>query len=321
MSSRTAQGATVASLSLRGRLAAWFSHHQSMARSSIAALFESLVSSLMTWLVIGIALALPAIFYLILVNVSAVSGDWDGNPRISLYLSHDLSVADGRALAQSLSKEEGYTSVVFVSPDEALADFSARSGFGDILDSLPENPLPSMVELQPLERDLGALRLQVAAFEDDERIDTIVFDLEWIERLFALIALGERLVMALSLVLASGVVLVIGNTIRLAIENRRSEIEIIKLVGGTDAFVRRPFLYLGFWFGLGGGIVALLLVWISLFFLAYPVELIAQSYRDAFSLAGLTLGEAVSLLLLSSALGTSGAVLAVSRHLRQIEPA
>ena len=321
MSSRTAQGATVASLSLRGRLAAWFSHHQSTARSSIAALFESLVSSLMTWLVIGIALALPAIFYLILVNVSAVSGDWDGNPRISLYLSHDLSVADGRALAQSLSKEEGYTSVVFVSPDEALADFSARSGFGDILDSLPENPLPSMVELQPLERDLGALRLQVAAFEDDERIDTIVFDLEWIERLFALIALGERLVMALSLVLASGVVLVIGNTIRLAIENRRSEIEIIKLVGGTDAFVRRPFLYLGFWFGLGGGIVALLLVWISLFFLAYPVELIAQSYRDAFSLAGLTLGEAVSLLLLSSALGTSGAVLAVSRHLRQIEPA
>ena len=321
MSSRTAQGATVASLSLRGRLAAWFSHHQSMARSSIAALFESPVSSLMTWLVIGIALALPAIFYLILVNVSAVSGDWDGNPRISLYLSHDLSVADGRALAQSLSKEEGYTSVVFVSPDEALADFSARSGFGDILDSLPENPLPSMVELQPLERDLGALRLQVAAFEDDERIDTIVFDLEWIERLFALIALGERLVMALSLVLASGVVLVIGNTIRLAIENRRSEIEIIKLVGGTDAFVRRPFLYLGFWFGLGGGIVALLLVWISLFFLAYPVELIAQSYRDAFSLAGLTLGEAVSLLLLSSALGTSGAVLAVSRHLRQIEPA
>jgi cell division transport system permease protein len=131
---------------------------------------------------------------------------------------------------------------------------------------------------------------------------------------------GERLVVSLGFVLALGVLLVIGNTIRLAIENRRSEIEIIKLVGGTDRFVRRPFLYLGFWYGAGGALVAWLLLQGSLLFLSGPVEILAQSYRDDFALSGLSALDSLAILLGGSGLGILGAIVAVRRHLREIEP-
>ncbi len=313
-------GATIANTSVQGQLASWSGHHVATLKSSLVAMLQGWISSLMTWLVIGIALALPAIFYLILVNVTEISGDWDGQPRVSLYLKADVTVAEAQAFATELDGSVAFSQVTFISPADALKDFQARTGFGNILESLPNNPLPSVVELIPVEADVGTLRLQVTALQEDARVDTLVFDLAWIERLFALIALGERLVLALSLVLAAGVVLVIGNTIRLAIENRRSEIEIVKLVGATDAFVRRPFLYLGFWFGLGGALMALILVGASLFFLSYPVEAIAQSYRDQFSLIGLGLVETLLLLGLGALLGVLGAMVAVGRHLRRIEP-
>jgi cell division transport system permease protein len=145
-------------------------------------------------------------------------------------------------------------------------------------------------------------------------------DLQWIERLLAILAVGERLVMALSVFLGLGVLLAIGNTIRLAIENRRAEIEVVKLVGGTDGFVRRPFLYLGFWYGLGGAVIAWLMVQGSLVFLAVPIERMILSYDEKFILSGLGLSESALLLGLGCILGISGAALAVGRHLHQIEP-
>ena len=147
-----------------------------------------------------------------------------------------------------------------------------------------------------------------------------VVDLAWLERLFALLQFGERLVWSLSLVLSLGVVLIMGNTIRLAIENRRQEIEVIKLFGATDSFVRRPFLYLGFWYGFGGATIAMILLQSSLVFLAEPVEMLAQSYRDDFALQGPGAGGVLFLLLMGSLLGIAGALVAVSRHLRLIEP-
>ena len=144
-------------------------------------------------------------------------------------------------------------------------------------------------------------------------------DVAWIERLFALLSLGERLVVALSLVLAVGMLLVIGNTIRLAIENRRAEIEVVKLVGGTDGFVRRPFLYMGLGYGLGGALTAWLLVQISLWFLRGPVELLAQSYQNAYSLQGLGVIETLGVFVASGLLGIIGAALAVNKHLREMD--
>ena len=189
-----------------------------------------------------------------------------------------------------------------------------------MLSTLDRNPLPHVIEVVPQEPDAVLLQQMMARWEVRSEVDRVSVDLAWLERLFALLSFAERLVLALALVLATGVMLVMGNTIRLAIENRRQEIVIIKLVGGTDAFVRRPFLYLGFWYGFGGSVIALLLVQASMLFLAGPVETLAQSYRDDFALTGLGLAGNLLLLAGGSLLGIIGALLSVSRHLREIEP-
>ena len=274
----------------------------------------------MTWLVIGIALALPGILYVMLNNIADVSTDWGGKPRVSLYLQKEVTKDAGDALAKEIRVSASVEEVRFVSSEAALKDFQQRSGFGDVLNSLDRNPLPHVIEVVLVSSEPMALTGLMAGWESDRRIAKVSVDLAWLERLFALLQFGERLVWSLSLVLALGVVLIMGNTIRLAIENRRQEIEVIKLFGATDSFVRRPFLYLGFWYGFGGATIAMILLQSSLVFLAEPVELLAQSYRDDFALQGPGAGGVLFLLLMGSLLGIAGAVVAVSRHLRLIEP-
>tara|TARA_B100001964_G_scaffold245799_1_gene336428 strand:- start:20436 stop:21398 length:963 start_codon:yes stop_codon:yes gene_type:complete len=313
-------GATVAATDIRGKVLSWAGHHQQIAIESLSSLLQTWMSSLMTWLVIGIALALPTILYLMLVNVGEISGNWEGKPRISLYLVHEASEVDARDLAHRLQDKPDIESTLFISSADALVEFRNLSGFGDVLNTLDQNPLPGVIEIKPAVTDVAQLRLQVESLGAYELVDTVEFDFEWIERLFAILRFAERLVATLGFVLALGVLLIIGNTIRLAIENRRSEIEIVKLVGGTDSFVRRPFLYLGFWYGIGGALVAWVLVQGSLVFLSAPVETIAQSYRDDFALSGPGILDSTIILLAGTGLGVSGALLAVSRHLSDIEP-
>jgi len=283
-------------------------------------MLENPLASLMTWLVIGIALALPGILYVMLNNIADVSADWGGKPRVSLYLQKEVTKDAGDALAKEIRVSTSVDEVRFVSSEAALKDFQQRSGFGDVLNSLDRNPLPHVIEVVLVSSEPMALTGLMAGWESDRRIAKVSVDLAWLERLFALLQFGERLVWSLSLVLALGVVLIMGNTIRLAIENRRQEIEVIKLFGATDSFVRRPFLYLGFWYGFGGATIAMILLQSSLVFLAEPVELLAQSYRDDFALQGPGAGGVLFLLLMGSLLGISGALVAVSRHLRLIEP-
>ena len=283
-------------------------------------MLENPLASLMTWLVIGIALALPGILYVMLNNIADVSTDWGGKPRVSLYLQKEVTKDAGDALAKEIRVSASVDEVRFVSSEAALKDFQQRSGFGDVLNSLDRNPLPHVIEVVLVSSEPMALTGLMAGWESDRRIAKVSVDLAWLERLFALLQFGERLVWSLSLVLALGVVLIMGNTIRLAIENRRQEIEVIKLFGATDSFVRRPFLYLGFWYGFGGATIAMILLQSSLVFLAEPVELLAQSYRDDFALQGPGAGGVLFLLLMGSLLGISGALVAVSRHLRLIEP-
>jgi len=283
-------------------------------------MLENPLASLMTWLVIGIALALPGILYVMLNNIADVSADWGGKPRVSLYLQKEVTKDAGDALAKEIRVSTSVDEVRFVSSEAALKDFQQRSGFGDVLNSLDRNPLPHVIEVVLVSSEPMALTGLMTVWESDNRIAKVSVDLAWLERLFALLQFGERLVWSLSLVLALGVVLIMGNTIRLAIENRRQEIEVIKLFGATDSFVRRPFLYLGFWYGFGGATIAMILLQSSLVFLAEPVELLAQSYRDDFALQGPGAGGVLFLLLMGSLLGISGALVAVSRHLRLIEP-
>jgi cell division transport system permease protein len=275
----------------------------------------------MTWLVIGIALGLPLILYVVLQNVSSISGDWGGKPRVVLYLTQEVTLEGGQALAMEIEQRDDIEETVFVSSARALQEFQRRSGFGDVLSTLDRNPLPHVIEVVPVNPDPLDLGKLVSAWEVNMLVENVSVDLQWLERLFALLVFAERLVTALAIVLGLGVMLIMGNTIRLAIESRRQEIEVIKLVGGTDAFVRRPFLYLGFWYGLGGAVTAFFLLQTSLYFLSTPVEMLAQSYRDDFALQGPGFLGNLLLLVSGSILGIIGSVLAVSRHLADIEPA
>ncbi|MBO6567053.1 MAG: ABC transporter permease [Pseudomonadales bacterium] len=319
MSGRS-QGATTSVTRRSDKLNAWAAHHRRVSIETLQQLIANPFSSAMTWLVIGIALGLPAILFVVLQNVADISGDWGGKPRMSLYLNPEVTVKAARNFSGEIERRADVATSVFISSDDALREFQNRSGFGEVLSTLDRNPLPHVIEVIPVSPDPMELSSLVTTWEEHELIERVSVDLNWLERLFALLVFAERLVTALASVLALGVMLVMGNTIRLAIENRRQEIEIVKLVGGTDAFVRRPFLYLGFWYGLGGAVVALLLLWLSLFLLSEPVEQLAQSYRDDFALHGPGFGGGLLILLTGAALGTLGAILAVSRHLSDIEP-
>lgn len=311
------KGASTHSLGVSDKMRSVGAHHRETCLKTLRDLLQSWLTSLMTWLVIGIALALPAFLYLLLVNAGNLGGDFNGTARINLYLEKG---SDGVALDREISALPEVQSTRLITASEALRDFEAETGFGNVLLSLPNNPLPDVIEVMPIDLSPVELRLLTAQLETQKGIDRIAVDLEWIERLFALLALGERFVATLGLFLALGVVLAIGNTIRLAIENRRSEIEIIKLVGATDAFVRRPFLYLGFWYGFGGALVAWVMVQIGLGVLGDPIQQLLDSYQNQFDLKGMGPLASLSLFTVGVGLGVAGAAIAVSRHLHTIEP-
>lgn len=311
-----ASATTAPRLSLRS----WFANHREVAAASLVDLLRNWVSSLMTWLVIGVALALPAILYLLLLNVSDLSADWGGQPRVSVYLKEQVTDDQARAALAEVRQLPEVVSVRYISPSDALKEFTARSGFGDVLASLDKNPLPPVLVVNPGSETPARIQLLVAKIRGFPAVDSVSVDLAWIQRLYAILSLGERLVGALAFFLGLGVLLSIGNTIRLAIENRRSEIEVVKLVGGTDSFVRRPFLYLGFWYGAGGAVLAWIMIQGSLVFLSGPVNRLIQSYNDTFALLGP--GFVLTLVLVAGGglLGILGAAIAVRRHLHEIEP-
>ncbi len=300
----------------------YLAHHKLVIRDSLARLLKNPVGSLMTWLVIGIALALPSGLFVAIHNVEAISSNWEGSAQISLYLHKVVSDQDGRQLARELNGHPDIEHVEYISATQALEEFQSLSGYGDVLTHLNSNPLPAVIVVRPVEQNaaLESTRQLFAELEHLPRVDQAVLDLEWVQRLYSLMALGKRITLALTALLSLGVLLVIGNTIRLAIESRRDEIVIVKLVGATNAFVRRPFLYTGLWYGLGGGLIAWLLIRIGLLWISGPVAQLTGLYQSQFMLQGLGAGNTLLLWLFSALLGLAGAWLAVSRHLGDIEP-
>ena len=283
------KGATAARTTFKQRFESWREHHKEVALESLNRLLATPLPTVMTVLVIAIALSLPAGLYVMLKNAEAISDDWDGSAQISLFLHFKTSAEQGRKLADTLAQRGDVKRTEYISRQQALAEFEEQSGFGDLLQELGENPLPAVVVVYPSVTDLDAaeaLRLDLAA---QGEVDLAQLDAQWVQRLYAILDLGRRLVVALSIGLALAVLLVIINTIRLAIESRRDEIIIVKLVGGTDAFVRRPFMYTGLWYGLGGCLIALLLIQTLLWWLDGPVQALSELYRSQFELSGLGL--------------------------------
>ncbi|TXS93808.1 ABC transporter permease [Parahaliea maris] len=312
------EGASASRARLADRYRAWRDHHSLSAADSLRRVLASPGSSLLTWLVIGIAMALPAALGIALDNARNVSGSWDSPAQISLFMQASVDEASAAELQQSLSLRGDVESAQLIPRDAALREFAELSGFADVVANLDENPLPNLVLVVPAAGvDPAVLR---AEFADLAQVDQAVLDMAWVQRLNNIMELGRRLVLALGGLLVLGVVLILGNTIRLAIESRRDEIVIVKLVGGSNAFVRRPFLYTGLWYGVGGGAVAALLVLAALYFLDGPVSNLARLYQSGFTLQGIGLIGSLQLVLLGGFLGLAGAWLAVSRHLGAIEP-
>ncbi|WP_094705632.1 permease-like cell division protein FtsX [Hahella sp. CCB-MM4] len=303
-------------------LEAYFSHHRQTAKSSLIRLFSTPLSSLMTWLVIAVALALPMGLLVLLTNVTGLTADLEGSSRISLYMKLDVEDQAAFQLSQEIKKRADVDSVHFINRVEALEEFKSISGWGDVLAYLDNNPLPSVIVVQPDSSVTNAGQMETLAKSLGETpgVESVQVDLQWVKRLNALFEVLGRSTLAIALLLGVAVILIIGNTIRLAIENRRDEILVVKLVGGTDPYVRRPFLYTGFWYGVVGAMLAWLLVNGALWWLSGPVNQMASLYYSRFQLSGLSLEATGLLLVVGAFLGCAGAWMAVKRHLDEIEP-
>lgn len=280
------------------------------------------LASILTWMVIGIAMALPASLFVALDNLQQLTGGWDGAARISVYLQDSVSEDAGRRLGQQLLEKPGIKESAYISRDAALEEFGRLSGFEALLKELPENPLPAVLVLQP-ELEAGSVEQLQELLEEIQglpEVELAQMDLQWVQRLYHLMELGKRATLALAVLLGLGVLLVTGNTIRLAIEGRREEIVVVKLVGATDAYVRRPFIYTGIWYGLGGSVVAWVLVSGLVAGFDGGVADLVGLYDSQFELHGLGFIGSIGLALTGILLGLGGAWLAVSRHLGAIRP-
>lgn len=291
--------------------------------ASLGQLVRAPIASAMTVAVIGITLALPAGLYVLLENARQASGGWDQGAQVSLFLKASVNDAQAQTLLARLRRLPGIAEAQFISRDAALAEFKKLSGFGDALDTLTSNPLPALVVVRPTPSysQSQALEALVADLRRDPAVDIAQADLDWVKRLQLLIIIAQRGVLMLAVLLGLAVLLIVGNTIRLAVLNRREEIEVIKLIGGTDAFIRRPFLYAGALHGLLGGILAWLLIQASLALLSGPIGELSALYGSTYTLTGLPAKASALLLLLGGGLGWIGSRVAVGRHLRTIEPA
>jgi cell division transport system permease protein len=277
-------------------------------------------ASILTILVIATALALPAGLRVAVNNADAVSDSWQSAADFTVYLKLDVSEEAAQRTARAIEERADVAGVTIIDRDAALAEFRAQSGFGEALDALNGNPLPHTLVVHPASGIGGDLEALANAMKALPEAELVQVDTAWVMRLRAMLALAGRIVDFATALLGLAVTIVVGNTIRLEINNRSVEIEVTKLVGGTDGFIRRPFLYLGLCYGLAGGVVALLVVAVGLLLLGPPVRALAALYGSSFGLAGLSLRDSGILLLGGALLGWIGAGLAAARHLRAIEP-
>ena len=306
----------------RQRLDIWLLRHLQVALASLGRLTRAPLSTLMTSAVIGIALALPTGLYLLLDNVQELSGNWEGAASISLFIKQEVAEKSVEQLAKKLRIDPAIADVRLITRKQALDEFRQLSGFSGALDALNQNPLPAVLVIEPETTHAApeAAEVLLERLKKMHEVDFAQLDLQWVRRFHAITEIARRGIIVLASLLGLAVLLIVGNTIRLEIQNRHAEIEITKLIGGTDAFIRRPFLYNGLWYGLFGGIIAWLMVTLSIGLLDNPVTQLAGLYNSSFDLTGVNFTALLNLLSGSTLLGLFGSWIAVGRHLSEIEP-
>ncbi len=302
---------------------AYLLRHIQVLVASLGQLARMPGSTVMSVGVIGITLALPGLLYLLVANAERVSDEWHGGTHVSLFLRGNIDGAQAQTLATRLAKRADVNRVRVISADQALLEFKELSGFGEALDALPANPLPSLLVVmpEPEYEHPESLERMVLELQSLPAVELAQLDMEWVQRFHVILTLTRRALIVLSMLLALAVLLIVSNTIRLAILNRREEIEIIQLIGGTDRFIRRPFLYSGMLQGFFGAGVAIVLIALCLHLLRPPIQVLANLYGSGFRVAGLGAVESLLVLAIGMGLGWLASRWSVGRHLRRLHPA
>lgn len=300
----------------------FFLQHRHALHASLKRMWLTPLASFLTIAVIGIALAMPASLFVLLQNLQTVGGNVDDSEQISLFLKSNVDASQAKQLLHVIEANPNVASAQYISPEQGLKDFEQQSGFGNVLAELHSNPLPGVIEVRPGKslQTPNAVQELLQYLQKLPEVDVAQLDMAWIKRLYAFIDLGKQTAIALGILLSLAVFLIIGNTIKLSIQNYRTEIEVIKLIGATRGFIRRPFLYTGIIYGAGGALFAYALVTVMLVSLEAPVENLTALYQTNFSLQGLTPMAIMILLGLGGLLGLFGSGSAIWRQLGKIEP-
>ncbi len=301
--------------SLRTRWNAWTRQHRQSFRASLSRLMARPWSTGLTILVMGIALALPLLLFVLLDNARALSGGLREAREFTVFLDTKQDAAGAQRFADELGKRADVLDVTLRTPEQGLAEFRQLSGFSEALDVLDDNPLPSVIVITPrLDTSVVEPPL-LAELKADARVDMVQYDAEWRKRLSAILGFGERAMLALMVLLGMATLLVVGNTVRMDIQARAEEIAVVQLMGASDGFVRRPFIYAGFWYGILGGVLAVLAVALVELSVREPLLELLASYQNRFSLHGFGWRDAMMVISASALLGWLGAWIVSTRHL------
>ncbi|MFT5712038.1 MAG: cell division transport system permease protein [Glaciecola sp.] len=317
-----AKGAESVKIGMFQLLIMFFTDHLRQAVNSLGELWRSPFASLMTIGVLGFSITLPSTLYVLVKNTEQISQQWEQASEISLFLREGVTDASAQQLLTRLRLWPEVAEVAYISADAGLKEFQALSGLGDALNYLETNPLPAVVLVVPTSKHASptSAGILLDKLRKEREVEIGKLDIEWLERLYSLIGIAKDLVTLLAVLLFFAVVLIIGNTIRLNILSKRDEIVVMKLVGATDAFIQRPFLYTGFWYGLLGGIMAWITVLIILLWIDYSMQDFMEKYQVSFNLTSMELSTLMLMLLVSVGLGITGSLLSVQRHVKDIEP-
>lgn len=304
----------------RRRLRSWGRRQLYSFFSSLGSLVSHRLGTLMTSLVLGIAMLLPLGLYVTVENLRAMDLQRESWGTVTVFLEPAAGEQQALDLAARIGRERG-AAVVLVTPEQGLAEFQQASGFGQAMELFAENPLPWVLQVTlqtaPGEQIEPAVRSISDWLAEQEAVESVLADFKWLQRLAGLLALGDAFVTVLTALFSLAVVVVVANTIRLDVASRAHEIEVLHLVGASDGFVRQPFLYLGFWYGLLGALLALILLGLCMVYLAAPLERLLGAYGNTFEVSGLGARGGLLVLLSGGVLGLLGAWVSVRRYLRQ----
>lgn len=298
----------------------WIAAHRRACTGTLARLAGAPLASLFNIMVIGTALALPLGFYVVLANLQGLARDFSPQPQLSVFLAQDAVAGDVRAIEQRLKARSGIANFRFVSRAQALETLKSRAGLSDVMAGLSSNPLPDAFVVTAPAHDATALEALRAEFSGWPKVAEVHVDSDWARHLDSLLAIGRYAVLMLAAALALALVAITFNTIRLQILTQRDEIEVAKLIGATDGWIRRPFLYFGGILGAAGGAAAWLMIGIALLVFNTQLNALSELYGIPLQLGHLSTGDSLSALLFAGSLGWFGAWLSVRRHLHAFNP-